>query len=201
MQKMANVKTAVRNALVAGIEKQSDVKAAEQVLETKREGMYICGVKAAIHAKSAEVFTEVCETLEQDFRFNRRGIAEKYGIAQAKLPKTGKPKTDKYGNPMYTVPSSLRTVKSGILKAFRYELDFGTIKNPTPFSVLRNQCDIAAEEEAKATRTPDDEARDVIRGVLENIGKALQDVEGKKALTASLKLVQQLAEAIEKQAA
>jgi hypothetical protein len=195
IQKMANIKTAVRNALVAGIDKQSDVKAAEHVLETKREG------KAAIHAKSAEVFTEVCETLEQDFRFNRRGIAEKYGIAQAKLPKTGKPKVDKDGNPMYTVPSSLRTVKSGILKGFRYKIDFGTIAKPTPFSVIRTQCAVAADEELKATRTPDDEARDVIRGVLENIGKALQDVDGKKALTASLKLVQELAQAIEKQAA
>jgi limonene-1,2-epoxide hydrolase len=198
---MANIKTVVRNALVSGVAAQAGVNEAEAILNQKRDGMYTCGIKAAIAAKSADTFTEVLETLENDFRFNRRGIAEKYNVPQAKMPKTGKAKTDKDGNPIYIVPSSLRTMKTWVLKGFKYGVDFGTASKPTPFSVVRAACAAAQEEAAKAERTPDDEARDVIREVLGNIATSLDSVEGKRALTASLKLVQELASAIEKQAA
>lgn len=195
------VKSEVRKLLVQGVEKQKEVTAAENTLNAKREGMYVLSVKAAIKAKKREVFEEVIETLCDDFRFNRRGISEKNDVPQAKQAKTGKPKTDKDGNALYIVPGNLRTAKSVVLQAFQYGLDFGTFQNPTPFGTLRTLLDAAKEEEAKANRTPDDDARDVIRGVLDNVSKALDNVSGKRALTASLKLVQELADAIEKQAA
>lgn len=198
---MANIKTEVRNALVSGVAAQAGVTEAENILNAKRDGMYTCGIKAAILAKSVETFTEVIETLENDFRFNRRGIAEKYNVPQAKLPKTGKPKTDKDGNPIYIVPGSLRTMKTWVLKGFARKVDFGTIKSPTPFSVVRAAVQASIEAEQKAARTPDDEARDVIREVLSKVSASLDNVSGKRALTASLKLVQELADAIDKQAA
>lgn len=198
---MANLKTEVRKHLVNGIAAQSGVIEAEKALDQKREGMYVCGVKAAIVAKKRDTFVSVIETLEADFRFNRRGIAEKYNVPQAKQPKTGKPKTDADGNPIYTIPSSLRTMKSYVLQGFDFEVDFGTIKNPTPFSVVRAAVQAAKEEKAKSERTPDDEARDVIRDALNSLAEHLDAIEGKRALTAALKLVQETGKSLAELAA
>lgn len=199
---MANLKTAVRKELVNGVAAQSSVIAAQETLNKKRDGMYTCGIKAAIVAKDVKVFTEVIETLEQDFRFNRRGIAEKYDVPQAKTSgKNAKPKVDEDGNPIFIVPSSLRTMKTWVLKGFKFQVDFGTKTSPTPFSVVRTAVQAAEDELKKADRTPDEEARDVIREVLAVASKNLDKVSGKRALTASLKLVQALNEALEKQAA
>lgn len=199
--KLSEVKSAVRTELVNGVAAQSGVIAAEAELNAKREGMYVRGIKAAIIAGDVKVFTDVCETLEDDFRFDRRGIAKKYNVPQAKMPKTGAPKTDKEGNPIYIVPSSLRTMKTWVLKGFAEKVDFGTLDAPTPFSVVRSAVQANTEARLKAQRTPDDEARDVIRSVLDKVSKSLDDIEGKQALTAALKLVQELASAIDKQAA
>lgn len=196
------LKTVVREILLSAVAKEQGVKALQAKVEAARDGMYTTGCKAAAAAKSQDVFVQVIETLEDDFKANRRGLAERFEMPQQKTSgKNPKPKTDADGNPVYCIPGSLRTMKSVVLRGFRYKVDFGTPDNPTPFSVVRAACDAAAEAEAKAARTPDDEARDVIREVLAKVSKSLDDIEGKKALTAALKLTQELAAAMEKAAA
>lgn len=194
---VANVKTAVRTSLLNGVGAQADVREAEHVLNVKREGMYVCGIRAGIQAGSAEVFTDVIETLEDDFRANKRGIADKYNVPQAKVSKTGKPKVDKDGKPVYIVPSALRTMKSVVLSAYAYRIDLGTEAAPSSFSAVRTAIAAAKDAEAKAARTPDDEARDVIAGALDACKAHLAGIAGKKAMTAALKLVQELSKALE----
>lgn len=193
----STVKTAVRNSLLNGVGAQADVREAEHVLNVKREGMYTCGIRAGIQAGNADVFTDVIETLEADFRANRRGIADKYNVPQAKVSKTGKPKVDKDGKPVYIVPSALRTMKSVVLSAYAYRIDLGTEAAPSSFSAVRTAIAAAKDAETKANRTPDDEARDVIASALDACKAHLSGIAGKKAMTAALKLVQELSKALE----
>lgn len=198
---MANIKTEVRKQLVNGVAAQAGVIEAEKLLNEKRDGMYTCGIKAAIAAKKREVFLDVITTLENDFRFNRRGIAVKYNVPQAKQAKTGAPKTDADGNPVYTVPSALRTMKSYVLSGFDHNVDFGTASNPTPFSVVRTAVQAAKEAAVKAARTPDDEQRDAIKESLAAIAEYVDSIEGKRALNAAMKLIQETGKALTELAA
>jgi hypothetical protein len=159
-----------------------------------------CGIKAAIAAKKRETFLECITTLENDFRFNRRGIAVKYNVPQAKQAKTGALKTDADGNPVYTV-SALRTMKSYVLSGFDHGVDFGTANKPTPFSVVRTAVQAAKEAAAKAARTPDDESRDAIKESLAAIAEYVDSIEGKRALNAAMKLIQETGKALTELAA
>ena len=172
---MSNVRTAVRKHLLNGIAKQAGVEELMQQVEDARAGMYTHGVLAAIAADGdGAVFEEVCDTLADDFRTNRRGIAEKYNCDQQR-DKQGKLKTDKDGNPVYKVPSSLSSMRSHLKAAFEFGTDLGTAKKPAAFSAIRTANQVAREEAAKAARTPADEARDALAEIMQEISDAVSE--------------------------
>ena len=205
----------IRDYLLDGIQKQSGVIELENRLTQAREGMYVCGVKAAIVAGDRESFLTAAEKLMDDFRANRRKIAEKHGMEQAK-DTHGNLKEDGEGNPVYTVPSSLSTVKSVLSKAFEAGIDFGTLEEPESFGAIRTALKVAREAEQAATGdsdategseespttiatadapealTGDEKRRNDARVLLAEVASSLDGYSG-KALTAILKLIRALA--------
>lgn len=204
----------VRQYLIDGISQESDVRELESKLGAAREGMYVCGVKAAIKAGDKESFMSEVEKLENDCRTNARGIAEKYGIAQAK-DTHGELKTDEDGNPIYKVPSSLSTVKSVLGKAFDEKIDMGTIRAPVSFGKIRTtlrdlqaaragsesttdapesttDAEPATQNDAPPVLTGDAKRRAEGRDLLYAVAESLDGYSG-KVLTAILKLIRALA--------
>lgn len=177
----------IRKFLLAGVAKAAGVAVIEASLVAARGGMYACTVQAAIAAKGIKAdFITALETLMDDFRANRRGIAVKYDMEQA-CDKQGRLKTDSDGNPVYKVPGSLSTAKSVLGQSFDHEIDLGTIKNPNSFTAIREACDVAKAESAKANATPDDKLRNSIAGHLETITAQLGGMD-----SASLKALNSL---------
>ncbi len=185
----------IRDYLLAGIAAQAGVQTLEAQLTEAREGMYTCGVKAAIVADGKQAFVEAAEKLMADFRRNLRGIAERHNMAQAK-DTHGNLKTDDNGNEVYTVPSSLSTVKSVCSKAFDNGISFGPLESPESFGAIRTALKVARD-----TSTPADDAPELTgdakrradgRDLLVSVGDSLDGYSG-KALTAILKLIRALA--------
>lgn len=187
----------IRDYLLAGIAKQAGVQTLEAELVTAREGMYTCGVKAAIVSEDKQAFLDAAEKLMADFRRNLRDIATKHNMPQAK-DTHGELKTDEDGNAIYTVPSSLSSVKSVCSKAFDAGINFGTIDKPASFGAIRTalkaarDADSGEPSEDTVVLTGDDKRRADGREVLAAIGDSLDGYSG-KALTAILKLIKALA--------
>ena len=185
----------IRDYLLAGVAKQAGVVDLEAKLSEARDGMYTCGVKAAIVAEDKQAFVAACEKLMNDFRRNLRNIATKHNMPQAK-DTHGALKTDDDGNEIYTVPSSLSTVKSVCSKAFDAGIDFGTIDKPESFGAIRTALKAArdaAEPEVKAEAlTGDAKRRADGKELLASVADSLDGYSG-KALTAILKLIKALA--------
>lgn len=197
---MANsIKTAIRKHLLAGIAKQAGVDALIQELDAARAGMYTHGVLAAIAAKGdAKAFSETCETLADDFRFNRRGIAVKFNCEQAK-DKQGKDKVDADGNPIYKVPSSLSAMRSHLTQAIEHGVDLGTASKPNPYRAIKDAKDVAKAEAATANLSADDKAKQATRETLLAIADRVDALEG-KALKAAIALINATAKEIDKAA-
>lgn len=188
------IRATVRKYLVSAIAAQAGVTEAEETLQRVRAGMYTCTVLAAISADGDKaVFIEVCEALMQDFRANKRGIAKKYGVEQAK-DKQGNLKTDSEGNPVYKVPGSLSTAKSVLGKSFDWGTGLGTIEAPNAFTAIRDAGTVARDEKAKAAAPKVSKAMVTAQGHLARIAEALEYLDAK-----SLKALNVLLESTAKQ--
>ena len=196
---MSNIITVVRKHLLAGIAKQSGVDTLIAELDAARAGMYVHGIQAAIACKGdGTVFTTVCDTLRDDFRANRRGIAAKFNCDQAK-DKQGTLKVDSEGNPVYKVPSSLASMASHIKSAFEFGVDLGTAAKPSPFSAVRDACQVAREAKKAASASPEDKLRAELRDTLTDIGTSIDALDA-KALKIVAKMLQAVGESIAKAA-
>ena len=187
---MAKVVNKVRAYLLKGVAKQAGVEALEAQLEEARGGMYACMMQAAAVAGNKEAFIAEVETLESDFRSNKRGIAVKFNCEQA-IDRDKKPRVDANGNPIYRVPSSLSTAKSVIGQAFDRGTDVGTEKKPSSFGAVRTANKLAKEAEEKAAMSKDDKRAAEAAELLAEVSNMLTGIEG-KALTALIKLVKAL---------
>jgi hypothetical protein len=188
-----SIKANIRKNLLNGIAKQAGVIELETKLENARAGMYTHGVLAAIAAKGdAQAFTEVCDTLRDDFRANRRNIAVKYNCDIAK-DKQGNAKSDSDGNPVYKVPSALSSMASHLKAAFEFGVDVGTAKKPAAFSAIRTAVSVARDEKAKADATPEDKLRDGLREQLADLSERLGELDARQ-----LKIVAKLINSVGK---
>ena len=187
---MSKVVNKVRAYLLKGVAMQAGVEELQQQLEDARGGMYACMMQAAAVAGNKEAFIAEVETLEADFRSNKRGIAVKFNCEQA-IGRDKKPRVDDKGNPVFRVPSSLSTAKSVIGDAFDRGTDVGTEKKPSAFSAVRTANKVAREAEAKASMSADDKRAAEAGELLAEVSNMLTGIEG-KALTALIKLVKAL---------
>jgi hypothetical protein len=180
----------VRAYLLKGVAKQAGVEALEAQLEEARGGMYACMMQSAIVAGSKEAWLTEVETLEADFRANKRGIAVKFNCERA-VDKDGNDRNDANGKPVYRVPSSLSTAKSVIGQAIDRDIDLGTEKKPESFGAVRTANRVAKEAEQKAALSGEDKRKAEAAQLLTETAELIGGIEG-KAFTALLKLIKAL---------